>query len=54
MEEEILLANAKTKKIKALGLEIDAELEQIKVYINGIDILKNIKLEELKIVKEVE
>jgi len=53
MEEEIFLASAKTKKIKALGIEINAELEQIKIYVNGVDILKNIKLEELKIIKEV-
>ena len=52
MEEEILSADIKTKVIKVLGLELDAKLEQLKVLVNGVDIIKNIKLESLKIIKE--
>ena len=52
MEEEILTADIKTGTIKVLGIELDAKLEQIKILVNGIDIVKNIKLKSLRIVKE--
>jgi len=53
MEEEILSIDSKTKTIKALGIEVDAKLEQIKILVNGKDIAKNLKIENLKIIKEI-
>ena len=54
MEEEILIVDTVNKKIKALGIELNAEPKDLKVLINGVDILKNIVVKELKIIKEVE
>jgi len=52
MEEEILMIDGKTRVVKALGLELDVKLEELKILVNGVDIKKNIVLESLKIVKE--
>ena len=52
MEEEILSADVKSRSIKVLGIELDMKLEQLKILVNGVDIIKNIKLESLKIIKE--
>lgn len=52
MEEEIFTADAKSRTVKALGVEIDAKLEELRILVNGVDILKTIKLSSLRIVKE--
>lgn len=52
MEEEILSVDSKTGKVKVLGMEIVANSEKLKLFVNGIDLIKNVKIESLRIVKE--
>ena len=51
LEEEIVSIDSLNGKVKALGLEINIKPEHIKILINGIDSLKNVKIESLKILK---
>lgn len=51
MEEEIVSIDSLNGKVKALGLEVNIHPDKLKVLINGIDSLKNVKIESLKIIK---
>ena len=51
LEEEIVSIDTKLGKVKALGLEIAIKPEQLKVFVNGIDLIKNVRMESLKIMK---
>lgn len=49
MEEEIFSASSKDRIIKALGIRVAANLEDLHVYVNGVDIVKSVVLEEVRI-----
>ena len=50
MEKELLKINPKDG-IHVLGLKIDAQVKDISVLVNGIDITETIELEEIKILQ---
>jgi hypothetical protein len=49
MEEEIFVANSKGD-VKALGMKVSCAPTDLHIYINGVDITKNVVLEEVRIV----
>jgi hypothetical protein len=49
MEEEIFVASSKDRIVKALGIRVAANLEDLHVYVNGVDIVKSVVLEEVRI-----
>jgi hypothetical protein len=51
MEEEIFVANSKGD-VKALGMKINCAPTDLHIYVNGVDITKNVVLEEVRIVVE--
>jgi len=51
MEEEIFVANSKGD-VKALGMKINCAPADLHIYVNGVDITKNVVLEEIRIVME--
>jgi hypothetical protein len=51
MEEEIFVANSKGD-VKALGMKINCAPTDLHIYVNGVDITKNVVLEEIRIVME--
>jgi hypothetical protein len=51
MEEEIFVANSKGD-VKALGMKINCAPADLHIYVNGVDITKNVVLEEVRIVIE--
>ena len=51
MEEEIFVANSKGD-VKALGMKINCAPADLHIYVNGVDITKNVVLEEVRIVVE--
>jgi len=52
MKRTILEANSESKTIKALGIELNVDLNKVKVLINGTDIAEMIVLKDLRIVEE--
>ena len=48
MEEEIFVANSKGD-VKALGMKVSCAPTDLHVYVNGVDITKNVVLEEVRI-----
>jgi hypothetical protein len=53
LEEEIFSASDKEKIVKVLGITLDCQVQDLHVYINGVDITsKNVVLEEVRIVVE--
>jgi len=53
MEEEIFSASDKEKIVKVLGVTLNCQIQDLHVYINGIDITsKSVVLEEVRIVVE--
>jgi hypothetical protein len=48
MEEEVFLANSKGE-VKALGMKINCAPTDLHIYVNGVDITKNVVLEEVSI-----
>jgi hypothetical protein len=51
LEEEIFVANSKGD-VKALGMKINCAPADLHIYVNGVDITKNVVLEEVRIVVE--
>ena len=51
MDEEIFIANSKGD-VKALGMKINCASTDLHIYVNGVDITKNVVLEEVRIVVE--
>jgi hypothetical protein len=49
MEEEIFVANSKGE-VKALGMKVNCAPTELHIYVNGVDITKNVVLEEVRIV----
>ena len=50
--EEILFEIAVTEKtVKTLGVELDVPLDSLKIYVNGVDVNRTMKISNLKIVK---
>jgi hypothetical protein len=52
MADEIFKLVAKTGQIQALGIDVDAKVPQVKVFINGIDVTKSLLIDEIKIIVE--
>lgn len=52
MEEELFVASAKDKVVKALGIVVNCNLVDLHVYVNGVDLSKTAILEELKVTVE--
>ena len=50
MVKELFSADANSKKVKALGIETTANLENIQILINEVDIAENLDLHTLKII----
>jgi hypothetical protein len=49
MEEEIFVANSKGE-VKALGMRVSCMPTDLHIYVNGVDITKNVVLEEVRVV----
>lgn len=49
MEEEVFSASSKEKIVKALGVALNCNVEDIHVYVNGVDITKTVLLEEVRL-----
>ena len=52
MEEEIFLTNAVDKQVKILGMTTTHRVDELHVYVNGVDITKSVVLDVLKITVE--
>jgi phosphopantetheinyl transferase len=52
LEEEIFRASSKEEVVKALGIQVNCKLQDLHVLVNGVDITKNVVLEEVRIVVE--
>ena len=49
--QETLFELETPDKLEVIGIPVDATLDQIKIYVNGVDINRTIKISSLKIVK---
>ena len=49
--QETLFELETPNKIEVIGIPVDATLDQIKIYVNGVDINRTLKIANLKIVK---
>ena len=52
MEEEIFLTSAADKLVKILGMTTTHKVDELHVYVNGVDITKSVVLDVLKITVE--
>ena len=52
MEEEIFLTNSSDKLVKILGMTTTHKVEELHVYVNGVDITKSVVIDLLKITVE--
>jgi len=52
LEEEILSVDSKIGIAKVFGMDIEAKPENIKVFVNGIDIVSKFRVETIKVIKE--
>lgn len=52
MEEEIFLTSAADKQVKILGMMTTHKVEELHVYVNGVDIAKSVVIDVLKITVE--
>lgn len=50
-EETLFEVNIKDKTVKAINIELDVPLDNIKIYINGVDVNRTMNISSLKIVK---
>jgi hypothetical protein len=52
LEEEIFLTSATDKLVKILGMTTTHKVDELHVYINGVDITKSVVIDVLKITVE--
>ena len=52
MEEEIFFTNASDKLVKILGMATTHKVEELHVYVNGVDITKSVVIDLLRITVE--
>jgi hypothetical protein len=52
VEEEILVARASDKAVVILGLNSTHKADELHVYVNGVNITKNVVLETVRITVE--
>ena len=50
-EEVLFEIDVAEKTVKAIGVELEVPLDKLKIYINDVDVNRNIKISSLKIVK---
>ena len=50
MEEEVFIASSRDGLVKALGMRVACKLEDLHIYVDGVDITKSVQLEEVRIV----
>lgn len=50
-EETLFEIDVAKKAVSAIGVELDVPLEALKIYVNGVDINRTMKISALKIVK---
>ncbi len=50
-EETLFEIETDKETVHAIGVELDVPVEKLKIYINGIDINRTMKITTLKIVK---
>jgi hypothetical protein len=52
LEEEIFVTTAADKLVKVLGMATTHKVDELHVYVNGVDITKSIVIDVLKITVE--
>jgi hypothetical protein len=52
LEEELFSASDKDKIVKALGVKVNCDIVDLHIYVNGVDLTKNLVLEEIRVVLE--
>jgi hypothetical protein len=52
VEQEIFKASAKEGLVKVLGIKLGCNLEDLHIYVNGVDVTKSFVLEEVRIVAD--
>jgi hypothetical protein len=52
LEDEIFRASEKEKQVKALGILVNCNLQDLHIYVNGVDIAKTVVLEEVRVTVE--
>lgn len=50
MEEEVFSLSDKENIVKALGVKVHCEPKDIRIYVNGVDLSKNLVIQEIRIV----
>lgn len=50
-EETLFEIDVVKKTVEAVSIELDVPLEKLKIYINGVDVNRTMKISSLKIVK---
>ena len=50
-EETLFEIDVAEKMVKAIGVDLDVPLEALKIYVNGVDVNRTMKISSLKIVK---
>lgn len=50
MEEEVFSLNDKDGVVKALGVKVHCEPKDIRIFVNGVDLSKNLVIQEIRIV----
>jgi len=50
-QETLFEIDVAEKTVKAVGIPLDADLEKLKIYINGVDVNRTMKISSLKVVK---
>jgi hypothetical protein len=52
LEQEIFVAASKEGLVKALGVQVNCKLQDLRILVNGVDITRTVVLEEVRIVIE--
>lgn len=50
-EETLFEIDVAKKTVSAVGVELDVPLEKVKIYVNGVDVNRTMKITTVKIVK---
>jgi len=51
LQKDLVILDGKAKTLKILGMKIEVDVDKLELLVNGVSILDDVTVEEIKLVK---
>lgn len=52
LQKDLVVLDGKAKTLKILGMKIDCDIDKLELLVNGVPILDDVTIEEIKLILE--